>query len=54
MDEQRLEDIARRGGVETILESGPAATGVVHPRSGVDHALRFTRDPDAFPQVGRR
>ena len=39
MDTQGLEQIARRHGIELILEFGSMVTGRVHPRSDLDLAV---------------
>jgi predicted nucleotidyltransferase len=48
MDPPSLEDIARRHGVELILEFGSMVTGRVHPRSDVDLAVLFGRSAVSF------
>jgi hypothetical protein len=39
MDPADLETIARRHGIELLLESGSVVTGQVHPRSDLDLAV---------------
>jgi uncharacterized protein len=49
MDAQNLEQIARRHGIELIVEFGSMVTGQVHARSDRDLAVLLNRDPPALP-----
>jgi predicted nucleotidyltransferase len=51
MDPGALEKIARRHGIELILQFGSLVTGQVHPRSDLDLALLFDRPAVSFEEL---
>lgn len=48
MDPADLEKIARRHGIELLLQFGSVVTGQVHPRSDLDLAVLFDRPVVSF------
>ncbi len=51
MDPTDLETIARRHGIELLLEFGSVVTGQIHPRSDLDLAVRFDRPVVSFEEL---
>jgi predicted nucleotidyltransferase len=51
MDPSALETIARRHGIELLLEFGSVVTGQVHPRSDLDLAVLFDRPVVSFEEL---
>src|SRR5512144_135707 len=51
MDPADLETIARRHGIELLLEFGSVVTGQVHPRSDLDLAVLFDRPVVSFEEL---
>ena len=51
MKAEDLEQIARRHGIELLLEFGSMVTGQVHPRSDLDLAVLFNRPVVSFEKL---
>ena len=51
MNAEDLEQIARRHGIELLLEFGSMVTGQVHPRSDLDLAVLFNRPVVSFEKL---
>jgi predicted nucleotidyltransferase len=51
MDPSAVEAIARRHGIELLLEFGSVVTGQVHPRSDLDLAVLFDRPVVSFEEL---
>jgi len=52
MDPQRLGEIARRHGLELIVQFGSSVTGLMHPGSDVDVAVLYRQLPDSYAELG--
>lgn len=52
MDPQRLDEIARRHGIELIVQFGSSVTGQMHPASDVDVAVLFRHAPESYSGLG--
>lgn len=48
MDRQRLEQIARKHGIQLLLQFGSSVTGQEHPQSDLDLAVLVERMPVSF------
>ena len=51
MEPRDLEEIARRHGIELIVEFGSMVTGHVHPKSDVDLAILFHERAPSFREL---
>ncbi len=52
MDPQRLDEIARRHGIELIVQFGSSVSGLMHPGSDVDLAVLFRHAPESYAGLG--
>jgi len=52
MDPQRLDEIARRHGIELIVQFGSSVSGLMHPGSDIDLAVLFRHVPESYAGLG--
>ncbi len=52
MDEARLADLARRHGIEVLVQFGSTVSGKTHPRSDVDLGVLVERVPQSLEDYG--